>query len=337
MELPIRSKRMRSGYAGNQQTYPIKLFYTSNMPIILQAGRRRRGKPALRSLPPFHSPPACLPRGTHFRPAKPCCRMGACQAGDGLWGQRTDPVDAHACVPPRLPPPQSALVSNLYFVSQLLFKRYGGNILVQLLGRWQVRRTPSCVPSRCLHHGLHSSTHWINPKPPVGFVNARVGSRLLGKYCHARAPLRALPSPRLQADEFNGQMNPVGGLVYYISPPDSLAAAAANPLHTLFYVVFMLGSEWSCPRSASFCFPVLPPPVFGSERCPAAPRACLCCARPEPCPTHTLIPPPPPPPHPTPPSLPQSAPCSRSPGSRCRASRPTMWPSSCVTSSTSWR
>ncbi len=70
-----------------------------------------------------------------------------------------------------------------------------------------------------------------------------MGSRQLGKYCHARAPLRALLSPRLQADEFNGQMNPVGGLVYYISPPDSLAAAAANPLHTLFYVVFMLGSE----------------------------------------------------------------------------------------------
>ncbi|KAI3432669.1 hypothetical protein D9Q98_004213 [Chlorella vulgaris] len=75
---------------------------------------------------------------------------------------------------------QSALVSNLYFISQLLFKRYGGNILVQLLGRWS-------------------------------------------------------------ADEYNGQMNPVGGLVYYISPPQSLAAAAANPVHTLFYVAFMLG------------------------------------------------------------------------------------------------
>ena len=29
-------------------------------------------------------------------------------------------------------------MSNLYFISQLLFRRYGGNILVQLLGRWQV-------------------------------------------------------------------------------------------------------------------------------------------------------------------------------------------------------
>ena len=73
-------------------------------------------------------------------------------------------------------------MSNLYFISQLLFRRYGGNILVQLLGRWS-------------------------------------------------------------ADEFNGQMSPVGGLVYYISPPESLANAAANPVHTLFYVAFMLGSE----------------------------------------------------------------------------------------------
>ena len=64
MDLPVRSKQRR----GHQQNYPIKLFYTSNMPIILQ----------------------------------------------------------------------SALVSNLYFISQLLYKRYGGNILVQLLGKWQV-------------------------------------------------------------------------------------------------------------------------------------------------------------------------------------------------------
>ena len=63
VDLPVRSKHGR----GMQQSYPIKLFYTSNMPIILQ----------------------------------------------------------------------SALVSNLYFISQLLYKRYGGNFLVQLLGRWQ--------------------------------------------------------------------------------------------------------------------------------------------------------------------------------------------------------
>lgn len=106
IELPMRSKRAR----GQQMNYPIKLFYTSNMPIILQ----------------------------------------------------------------------SALVSNLYFVSQLLFKRYGANPLVQLLGRWQAD------------------------------------------------------------DYYSEQLIPVGGLVYYISPPHSLAEAAANPLHTLLYVAFML-------------------------------------------------------------------------------------------------
>lgn len=56
VDLPVRNKRSR----GQQSTYPIKLFYTSNMPIILY----------------------------------------------------------------------SALVSNMYFISQLLYKRYGNNILV---------------------------------------------------------------------------------------------------------------------------------------------------------------------------------------------------------------
>lgn len=57
VDLPVRNKRSR----GQQSTYPIKLFYTSNMPIILY----------------------------------------------------------------------SALVSNMYFISQLLYKRYGNNILVR--------------------------------------------------------------------------------------------------------------------------------------------------------------------------------------------------------------
>eukprot|EP00850_Spirogloea_muscicola_P020295 SM000212S06888 [mRNA] locus=s212:16715:19529:- [translate_table: standard] len=105
--LPVRSKSAR----GQQGSYPIKLFYTSNMPIILQ----------------------------------------------------------------------SALVSNLYFISQLLYKRYGNFFLVQLLGKWQ-------------------------------------------------------------ESEFSqsGQLIPVGGLVYYITPPSSLADIAANPFHALFYLTFML-------------------------------------------------------------------------------------------------
>ncbi len=63
VDLPVKYQK----YRGQQGTYPIKLFYTSNMPVILQ----------------------------------------------------------------------TALVSNLYFLSQLLYNRYSGNILVRLLGRWQ--------------------------------------------------------------------------------------------------------------------------------------------------------------------------------------------------------
>ncbi|PSS02987.1 Protein transport protein Sec61 subunit alpha like, partial [Actinidia chinensis var. chinensis] len=61
--MPVRSKNAR----GQQGSYPIKLFYTSNMPIILQ----------------------------------------------------------------------SALVSNLYFISQLLYRKYCGNFFVNLLGKWK--------------------------------------------------------------------------------------------------------------------------------------------------------------------------------------------------------
>jgi len=37
-------------------------------------------------------------------------------------------------------------------------------------------------------------------------------------------------------------MHPVGGLVYYISPPQSLGEVAGNPLHALVYIAFMLGA-----------------------------------------------------------------------------------------------
>uniref|UniRef100_UPI003F77842D Protein transport protein Sec61 subunit alpha n=1 Tax=Ovis aries TaxID=9940 RepID=UPI003F77842D len=62
VDLPIKSAR----YRGQYNTYPIKLFYTSNIPIILQ----------------------------------------------------------------------SALVSNLYVISQMLSARFSGNLLVSLLGTW---------------------------------------------------------------------------------------------------------------------------------------------------------------------------------------------------------
>ncbi|EFA85179.1 protein transport protein SEC61 alpha subunit [Heterostelium album PN500] len=106
VDLPVKSTRMR----GQQGSYPIKLFYTSNIPIILQ----------------------------------------------------------------------SALVSNLYFVSQLLYRRFPDNILINLIGAWKVT-------------------------------------------------------------EYGG-MIPTGGLTYYISPPPNMSAVLADPLHSIFYIAFMLTS-----------------------------------------------------------------------------------------------
>jgi len=107
VELPVKHAKAK----GNQGSYPIKLFYTSNIPIILQ----------------------------------------------------------------------TALVSNLYFISQILYKRYPENIFIHLLGR---REEPEMSVS--------------------------------------------------------GQMRPVGGLAYYVSPPTSFTEIASDPLHAIFYVAFIL-------------------------------------------------------------------------------------------------
>jgi len=110
VDLPIKSAR----YRGQYSSYPIKLFYTSNIPIILQ----------------------------------------------------------------------SALVSNLYIVSQILSVKFQGNFLVSLLGVW-----------------------------------ADQG---------ASGPGRA--------------SYPIGGLCYYMSPPESLGHIVEHPFHALIYICFMLGS-----------------------------------------------------------------------------------------------
>jgi len=107
VDLPVKYQK----YRGQQGSYPIKLFYTSNIPIILQ----------------------------------------------------------------------TALVSNLYFFSQLLYKRFSGNPIVGLLGRWQE----------------------VEGGQP-------------------------------------GQSIPVGGLAYYVSPPNSLAEIVYDPFHAFFYLAFIL-------------------------------------------------------------------------------------------------
>lgn len=106
VDLPIKSAR----YRGQTSSYPIKLFYTSNIPIILQ----------------------------------------------------------------------SALVSNLYVISQMLSTKFAGNFLINLLGVW--------------------------------------------------------------ADNGPQRSYPIGGLCYYLSPPESFQAMLTDPVHAMLYIVFMLGS-----------------------------------------------------------------------------------------------
>jgi protein transport protein SEC61 subunit alpha len=79
VDLPIKNTKNR----GQNGKYPIKLFYTSNMPIILQ----------------------------------------------------------------------TALVSNLYFLSQMMYNRYGGNILVRLLGVWKdLKESPGKLGKKQWQH-----------------------------------------------------------------------------------------------------------------------------------------------------------------------------------------
>uniref|UniRef100_A0A6B2L2X9 Translocon Sec61/SecY plug domain-containing protein n=1 Tax=Arcella intermedia TaxID=1963864 RepID=A0A6B2L2X9_9EUKA len=108
VDLPVKHRNAK----GQSGTYPIKLFYTSNIPIILQ----------------------------------------------------------------------TALVSNLYFMSQMLFRRFPTNFLVNLFGAWR------------------------------------------------------------DVEGYAGHSIPVGGIVYYISPPHNMTELIRDPLHTIIYLFFVLAS-----------------------------------------------------------------------------------------------
>merc|ERR1719157_399201 len=45
-----------------------------------------------------------------------------------------------------------------------------------------------------------------------------------------------------QEVEFTGQSVPVGGIAYYISPPHSFSDIFDDPIHALFYVIFIVTS-----------------------------------------------------------------------------------------------
>lgn len=107
VDLAVKPQRVR-GQIGN---YPIKIFYTSQMPIILHA----------------------------------------------------------------------AVISNLYFFSQLMWKRFKGNLFVSMIGQWQ-------------------------------------------------------------EVEYTGEQYPVGGLVYYLSPPTSILNFVLDPFRSIIYAALTISS-----------------------------------------------------------------------------------------------
>lgn len=179
VDLPIKSAR----YRGQYNTYPIKLFYTSNIPIILQ----------------------------------------------------------------------SALVSNLYVISQMLSARFSGNLLVSLLGTWSVSTAASearCFAQRCFRIVPITSSR-------EGFFAVRslhcghLGKAVLSHLLRSAFALllrwgTALTGSRESSQDTSSggpaRAYPVGGLCYYLSPPESFGSVLEDPVHAVVYIVFMLGS-----------------------------------------------------------------------------------------------
>ena len=90
---------------------------------------------------------------------------------------------------------QSALVSNILFISQLLFRNFEAFSPVGLFGSW-----------------LDTGELVYQSSPPFPFENDWISS-FLGR----------------------GHMIPVGGLAYYMSPPMNFAEVAEDPIHAILY------------------------------------------------------------------------------------------------------
>ncbi|KAG2249379.1 hypothetical protein Bca52824_089007 [Brassica carinata] len=180
--LPVRSKSAR----GQQGSYPIKLFYTSNMPIILQ----------------------------------------------------------------------SALVSNLYIISQPLYRKFSGNFFVNLLGQWKESEysgqsipvsglaylitAPASFAEMAAHpfHALFYivfmltacalfSKTWIE----VSGSSARDVAKQLKKELNRYIPTAAA---------FGGVCISALTVLADFMGVIGFAEMAAHPFHALFYIVFML-------------------------------------------------------------------------------------------------
>jgi protein transport protein SEC61 subunit alpha len=85
----------------------------------------------------------------------------------------------------------SALVSNVYFFSQMLYRNFKGSFITSIFGKWQ----------------------------EAGY---------------------------------QGQIVPVGGLIYYITSPKTFLDALTDPIHTILYILFVVGSNYYFIKVAQF-------------------------------------------------------------------------------------
>lgn len=100
----------------------------------------------------------------------------------------------------------------------MLSVRFSGNFLVNLLGQWAV-----CIQPSYQIAFLSSSVFvpWLQKKSIPAFFLSPFQDVSGG------GPARSYP---------------VGGLCYYLSPPESMGAIFEDPIHVIVYIIFMLGS-----------------------------------------------------------------------------------------------
>ena len=131
MDLPIKYAK----YRGQQGKYPIKLFYTSNMPIILQTG----------SLLSHYHTTTYMTHGHMLIYVYSYSYLSIHALVCLLIKTTTNPhliyYSHYFCfLFLSFFFPWTALVSNLYFLSQMLYNRYSGVLLVRLLGVWKEQK-----------------------------------------------------------------------------------------------------------------------------------------------------------------------------------------------------
>ena len=167
-------------------------------------------------------------------------------------------------------------MSNLYFISQLLYKKFPSNVIVQFIGTWCESGLGTHTPTPSLTHSL---THYTRaPTHTCMYLYVYVicicyMSTYVNVHVHTCMHICISVSMRGRAclcvyrseSESGSGMSPTWGLAYFVSPPTNLTDILSDPFHAVVYLVFIL--------SVTFAVPTYPFPLTRS-RLPV-----LCCGR----------------------------------------------------------